>query len=118
MIDSDGRDYRENRFHVEEAAPHPSHDENRTEAKISCAEIDSGAGVSRLQNEEERVAGRRLHPRRRNLLLPGLRRRHPLHLRHRRENGLLPPGTETHTGGAASGRAALRSTCTEGRTER
>src|SRR5438874_4520427 len=67
-------------FMLKRRPPHPSHDENRREAKISFAEIDSGAGVFRLQNEEERVAGRGLYPRGRNLLLPGLRGRHWLHL--------------------------------------
>src|SRR5205807_4498085 len=84
------------------------HYENGKKAKRTCAEIDSGAGVSRLQNEEERVAGRRLYPRRRNLLLPGLRGRRRLHLRHRRQNWLLPPRTETDKGRAASRRAALQ----------
>src|SRR2546423_15521057 len=82
--------------------------ENGKKAKRSFAEIDSGAGLSRLPNEEERVAGRRLHLRRRNLLLPGLRRRHRLHLPYRRQDRLLPPWPETDEGRNASRRATLR----------
>src|SRR5438270_13788871 len=95
-------------FMLKRRPPHPSHDENRREAKISFAEIDSGAGMSRLQNEEERVAGRGLYPRGRNLLLPGLRGRRWLHLRHRRQDRLLAPRPETDEGRVASWLATRR----------
>jgi len=88
-------------------------------AKASVPKIDrSETGVSRLQNGQERLAWRRIYARGRDLLLPGLCGRHRLHMRLRRETRLLTPGTKAYAGRAASGRAALRRACTEGRTKR
>jgi hypothetical protein len=72
------------------------------------SDVPSSAGVSRLRHDQEPVAGRGIHSRWRDLLLPGLRRRHRLRLPCGGEGGLFTPRAKADAGGAEAGRTTLR----------
>ena len=85
---------------------------------IPKIEITAAAGMPRLQNDQKRLARRRIQPRWRNLLLPGLRGRYRLHMPRCRQTGFLAPGSETNASQTASRRAALGRAGATRRTER